>query len=158
MSGRAPFKQRVAIPLAVIVGTVVGLAGVGYSLMAMKTGGTATTASGGTTSDGGDFVPDPEATEITMYMHVQVLNGTTTAGLARKTADSIAAQGWIISSIGNYSGTKLDKSMVYYPQGFEKQAALLAELVQADTAPADTSMSTKVLTLVVATAAAAATS
>ena len=149
MAYQAPFKQRVAIPLAVIVGTVGLLAGGGTLLLKLKSGSPASTTT--TTSTGDSFVPDPNASVPAMYMHVQVLNGTTTAGLARKTADSVASQGWVIATIGNYSGAKLEKSVVYYPEGFEKQAEMLAELAQADTAPATADLSKKYLTLVVAT-------
>ena len=53
-----------------------------------------------------------------------VLNGTSTAGLARRTADTINAQGWVIATISNWSGQKVDKTTVFYPEGYEEQAAL----------------------------------
>ena len=137
--------QRVVIPLAVIAGTVVGLTGIGWKLFSLKAGGASPTASAIPMN-----TPVPDSTLKVDRMHVQVLNGTQTAGLGRKTADLIEGQGWVVVKVGNFTGTALKKSVVYFPVGFDKQAATLAKLIAAETKPAEATMAKDLLTLVVA--------
>ena len=150
MPGRPGVVQRVLIPLAVIVGTVVLLGGIGWQLAGIKpkTNAEPTTSASPLTSESA-----PEATPATTtapeQLTVQVLNGTSTAGLARRTADTINAEGWVIATISNWSGPKVDKTTVFYPEGYEDQAASLAGLVDGDTKPADTLLPQNMMTLVV---------
>ena len=137
MSGRQSFSQRVLIPLAVIITTVLLLTFFGLKLMTLKP------------KAASPVVVATESGKPVETLPVLVLNGTTTSGLARATADTISKNGWVIRTIGNYSGPKLTKSMVFYPPEYKDIAQRLADEVGASIAPADTTMTTRALTLVV---------
>lgn len=149
MPGRVGFTERVAIPLAVIVATVLFLGGVGWKLAGIKPRAVAVPA----ISEGPVASPttavSASASPAADQLSVQVFNGTSTAGLARRTADTINAQGWVIASVSNWNGQKLTKTTVFYPEGYRDQAARLAELVSGKAEPADTLLPQNVLTLVV---------
>lgn len=56
---------------------------------------------------------------------VRVLNNSTVAGLAAKTAGILEAQGWTVSETGNYSAGRIPATTVYFgTSDSEKQAAL----------------------------------
>ena len=149
MPGRPGFQQRVLIPLAVIAGTVVGLAGVGWKLAGIAPRTAAQPSDSAEPTPAVTGAATPSATAAPDQLSVQVLNGTSTAGLARRTADTINAQGWVIAAVSNWSGQKVTQTTVFYPEGYEEQAASLAGLVDGQTKPADTLLPQNLLTLVV---------
>ncbi|WP_324198060.1 LytR C-terminal domain-containing protein [Nocardia beijingensis] len=53
-----------------------------------------------------------------------MLNNSMVAGLAAKTAGQLAADGWTIAETGNYPGTNIAKTTVYYGNSArDKEAA-----------------------------------
>lgn len=79
---------------------------------------------------------------------VGVYNNTSTSGLARSVAAKVQAAGWQVSRIANWRGV-IPETTVYYPAGFQAQAALLArDLDFGRVRPATASMATGQLTLV----------
>jgi hypothetical protein len=134
-----------------MVGSIVGLLGIGWKLFGLHSG-SASNASP-TISASTNATPThsaaPSVTAPADQLSVQVLNGTQTAGLARKVSDTIYNEGWVIAAVSNWAGNPVKKNTVYYPEGYADQAAKLAELVNADTAPADATLPQNVLTLIV---------
>ena len=147
MPGQAGFNQRVATPLAVIVGTVLFLGGVGWKLAGLS-GGSAAASPTAEATESVAATPSTSVTAPAEQLSVQVFNGTSTAGLARRTADKIQAEGWVIAAVSNWSGQKVTQTTVYYPEGYADQAAQLAELVDGVAEPADALLPKNLLTLV----------
>ncbi|MGO4613720.1 LytR C-terminal domain-containing protein [Nocardia sp. 2YAB30] len=85
--------------------------------------GTTTTSS--TTTTAGRSVP------------VRVLNNSMIAGLAAKTASELSANGWTIAETGNYPGTNIAKTTVYYgtSPGDREAARTIADEIGAEIAP-----------------------
>ncbi|WP_280262207.1 LytR C-terminal domain-containing protein [Nocardia wallacei] len=54
---------------------------------------------------------------------VRVLNNSTVAGLAARTAGQLSAEGWTIAETGNYPGGVVPKTTVYYGNTPGEQAA-----------------------------------
>lgn len=54
---------------------------------------------------------------------VRVLNNSLVSGLAARTASELSADGWTNVSTGNYSGTNLTSTTVYYGTGAGDKAA-----------------------------------
>jgi len=144
MSGSQSFSKRVVIPLLVIVVTVSGLGIVGIKLMGLhsKPVASAPVPSSSTTQPAPSVAPASD-------LAVVVLNGTQTPGLARTTADTLAHEGWVIESVGNWTGIAVAASTVYYPTGFESQAQKLADQQKAAIAPALATMNQASLTFIV---------
>jgi len=77
-------------------------------------------------------------------LSVNVLNGTTTAGLAAQAADKLTAAGWKVGALANADRTDLATTIVYYSDPANQAAALGAAqslpgaTVQQSTAFADT--------------------
>nr|WP_051162749.1 LytR C-terminal domain-containing protein [Nocardia transvalensis] len=57
---------------------------------------------------------------------VRVLNNSTVAGLAAKTAGDLTAEGWTVAETGNYPGGVIPKTTVYYGNSPGEQAAARA--------------------------------
>ncbi|MFI6776628.1 LytR C-terminal domain-containing protein [Nocardia sp. NPDC050412] len=56
---------------------------------------------------------------------VHVMNNSTVAGLAARTANELAANGWNVAEVGNYPGPNITNTTVYYGNNAgEKEAAL----------------------------------
>jgi hypothetical protein len=149
MPGQAGFTQRVLTPLAVIVATVLFLGGVGWKLAGLSGGSSASASPTAEASESPTQTPSAQATAATEQLSVQVFNGTSTAGLARRTADQIEAEGWVIAAVSNWSGAKVTRTTVYYPEGYADQAGRVAELVDGVAEPADALLPKNLLTLVV---------
>ncbi|MEU4340173.1 LytR C-terminal domain-containing protein [Nocardia sp. NPDC023852] len=68
---------------------------------------------------------------------VRVLNNSMIAGLAAKTANQLSANGWTIAETGNYPGTNIAKTTVYYgtSPGDRDAARAIADEIGADVAP-----------------------
>jgi hypothetical protein len=68
---------------------------------------------------------------------VRVLNNSMIAGLAAKTANQLSANGWTIAETGNYPGTNIAKTTVYYgtSPGDRDAARAIADDIGADVAP-----------------------
>ena len=144
MSGSQSFSKRVVIPLLVIVVTVSGLGIVGIKLMGLRSKPVASAPSPSSSIT----QPTPSVAPAS-DLAVVVLNGTQTPGLARTTADTLAHEGWVIESVGNWTGIAVAASTVYYPSGFESQAQKLADQQKAAIAPALATMNQASLTFIV---------
>jgi hypothetical protein len=60
---------------------------------------------------------------------LRVYNNSTIRGLAARAADDLAAAGWTVVGVGNYSGGRIWTTTVYYQPGSEQRA--IAEAVGA---------------------------
>lgn len=60
---------------------------------------------------------------------VQVLNGTTTPGLAGRAGDQLKARGYQVVKVGTLTGTKPTHTEVRYGSGADQQAAALAQVI-----------------------------
>ncbi|CAB4338177.1 MAG: hypothetical protein F2839_03905 [Actinobacteria bacterium] len=164
MYGRAPFQERVLIPAAVIFGTIFLLLFGGMKLFGM--GGSSDAAPVASASDQitpgatdqpsvtptevpTDAASDSPTSAVAEELPVLVLNGTSTAGLAKTVSEEIKKLGWTISGVGNWSGVTIQKSVVYYPKGYQDLANTLAESMSAVTKQSDKTMDQNVLTFVV---------
>lgn len=87
--------------------------------------GTATSAAASTTTTAARSVP------------VRVLNNSMVAGLAAKTAGQLEASGWTIAETGNYPGSNIAKTTVYYgdSSGDKEAAQAIADQLGASVAP-----------------------
>ena len=85
-------------------------------------------------------VPTPEATApaesvapavpaAPVRAPVTVLNGTRIGGLAKKVGDKFGAAGWQLEDSGNYPGTDISVTTVYYKDGDATQLQAATELV-----------------------------
>jgi len=103
----------------------------------------------GTASRTATATPTPTPTPtivptVNPALSVNVLNGTTTAGLAAKAADKLTAAGWKVGALANADRTDLATTIVYYSDPANQAAALGAAqslpgaTVQQSTAFADT--------------------
>ncbi|WP_454196265.1 LytR C-terminal domain-containing protein [Nocardia sp. Marseille-Q1738] len=68
---------------------------------------------------------------------VRVLNNSMVAGLAAKTANQLSSNGWTIAETGNYPGTNIPKTTVYYGSspGDKEAAQAIADELDAAVAP-----------------------
>lgn len=163
MSG-SQLKERVLIPLAVIFGTVAALAFLGTQLLNLSgasdqaaqvtpsESATPEATPSETASTDASATPSATATVTTNRLPVVVLNGTETAGLAKKVGDNLNFEDWVIEKVGNWEGAALTKNTVYYPEGAQEAAQELAnsQYVKGVIEPADASLSQTALTLVIA--------
>jgi hypothetical protein len=69
--------------------------------------------------------PSPTATATVVRAPLTVLNNSTRYHLARRAADQIAAGGWSIKMVGNFTG-RIPVSTVYYAPGQAQAAQALA--------------------------------
>ncbi|MCW2839472.1 MAG: hypothetical protein JWR55_955 [Aeromicrobium sp.] len=92
------------------------------------------TTSEPTTAEPTTAEPTPEPTkttsepepEVTRDSPVSVLNNTGVTGAARVFSGRVAAAGWRLGGVGNWSGS-IPANTVYYPAGLQEQAQLLAD-------------------------------
>jgi len=73
-------------------------------------------------------------------IRVQVFNGTKVAGLARRTADKIAASGYDASSAGNAREPVAKTEVVFHQAAFEEHAQAIAKAIGAGAARKDPSL------------------
>lgn len=67
----------------------------------------------------------PATTTANRAVPVHVLNNSTVAGLAARTANELTANGWTVAEVGNYPGPNITNTTVYYGNNpGEKEAAL----------------------------------
>ncbi|MEU0501432.1 LytR C-terminal domain-containing protein [Nocardia sp. NPDC005998] len=67
----------------------------------------------------------PSTTTANRAVPVRVLNNSTVAGLAGRTANELTANGWTVAEVGNYPGPNISNTTVYYGNSpGEKEAAL----------------------------------
>ncbi|WP_040784355.1 LytR C-terminal domain-containing protein [Nocardia pneumoniae] len=68
---------------------------------------------------------------------VRVLNNSMVAGLAAKTANQLSSNGWTIAETGNYPGSNIPKTTVYYGNspGDKEAAQAIADELDAAVAP-----------------------
>ena len=67
----------------------------------------------------------PTAEPVARDIAVAVYNNSRVTGLARTTAGNLQAAGWTVTGTGNWRGS-IPETTVYYPEGFEEHAQLLA--------------------------------
>jgi hypothetical protein len=80
-------------------------------------------------------------------IEVVVLNASESPGLAARVADSAEEAGWTVAEIGDWIYPAVINA-VYYPEGHQEEAELLAEDVEIDSVrPARRGMSTDSLTV-----------
>ena len=159
MSG-SQLKQRVGIPVAIIFGTAALIGFLGMWLLNISGATKQPDLPTPATSETASFAPavtetpsaTPTQTVAVTRLPVIVLNGTTTAGLAKKIGDALATENWTIEKVDNYSGAALTVTTVYFPAGSEAAAKELATsaVLGATTAPATATMSQSALTVVLA--------
>ncbi|ONM47602.1 LytR C-terminal domain-containing protein [Nocardia donostiensis] len=100
-----------------------------------RAGAGTTTSAGATATSSAQTTPGKATTTaadgVDRSVPVQVLNNSLVAGLAARTADELGAEGWTNTSTGNYAGSTLAETTVYYGDGAgDKEAAeaIAAEL------------------------------
>ncbi|MCU1647510.1 MAG: Non-specific serine/threonine protein kinase [Nocardia sp.] len=90
----------------------------------------ATTAPSATTTAPVTTTPPPPTTPaagaVDKTIPVRVLNNSMVSGLAAKTANDLAADGWNIAETGNYGTGVISKTTVYYGSSAGEKAAALA--------------------------------
>ncbi len=148
MSSEPTTTERVWIPLGVIIATVSFL--FLFGMLLFKSGGSTPetqlpTVSAAPTSDS-SASPSSNAGKLP---DVIVLNGTDTQGLAKKAAEEISAEGWPVTSTGNWESDKLTESTIFYPKALKADAEALAELTGATIELADAVLAKNALTYVV---------
>lgn len=79
----------------------------------------------------------PTTSAAARSVPVRVLNNSMVAGLAAKTAGQLAADGWTIAETGNYPGSNIAKTTVYYGNsaGDKEAAQAIADDLGAAVAP-----------------------
>jgi len=142
MGGRQSFSKRVLVPLAVIATTVGGLSAMGLSLWNMNN--TSTVSASRTVSQPTDT---PEV--VAEYVPVNVFNGSSVPGLARKMATTLEENRWVVKTIANWSGQKVQQSTIFYPVDAKDSAIALAAQVGAQLKASTSSMSQSELTFVI---------
>jgi hypothetical protein len=142
MGGRQSFSKRVLVPLAVIAATVGGLSVMGLSLWNMNN--TSTVSASNTAPQP---TSTPEATPE--YVPVNVFNGSTVPGLARKMATTLEENRWVVKTIANWYGQKVQQSTIFYPVDAKDSAIALAAQVGAQLKASTSSMSQSELTFVI---------
>lgn len=147
--GQQSFTKRVVLPLFVIVVTIGGLGVVGLKLMGLHSSPASASPTTSATSTASPTSDPTQSVAPTSDLTVVVLNGTQTPGLARTTADAISHDGWVIQTVGNWTGVAATASTVYYPDGFKDQAQKLADQQKAGIAPLESGMNSTSLTFVV---------
>lgn len=80
---------------------------------------TTTAPPGGTTTT--SPAPGPEKS-----VPVRVYNNSTIKGLAAEAAEDLAAAGWTVAEVGNYSAGRIPTTTVYYTPGTAEEAAARA--------------------------------
>lgn len=82
---------------------------------------TTTTAPPGQTTTTTSPTPGPEKS-----VPVRVYNNSTIKGLAAEAAEDLAAAGWTVAEVGNYSAGRIPTTTVYYTPGTAEEAAARA--------------------------------
>jgi cytoskeletal protein RodZ len=80
---------------------------------------TTTAPPGGTTTT--SPTPGPEKS-----VPVRIYNNSTIKGLAAEAAEDLAAAGWTVAEVGNYSAGRIPTTTVYYTPGTAEEAAARA--------------------------------
>jgi hypothetical protein len=143
-SRRGAHRARVspvmaALPIAVVVGIVVGAIALVYLFLGGgngDAGSQATTSvepspTATTASDAADATSTPSSSETSVSgevdktITVDVFNGTSpsVSGLARKAANKLTAAGWTTGRIETWTGAPVAQTTVYYGQDSQKASA-----------------------------------
>jgi len=67
--------------------------------------------------------PPPATTQAQSSVKLVVLNATNTTGLAKKAAASLQAKGWTVLRTGNFTGSGVTKTTIFYPQAADAGTA-----------------------------------
>ena len=78
-------------------------------------GGSSSKSAGGSSSASPEPSSSAPAENTELKLPLTVLNGGGISGLAGRARDAFVAKGWEVSETSNYTGTKLDASVIYYP-------------------------------------------
>ena len=158
MSGPQTFHQKVTIPLAVIISTVVGLFLIGSMLMNLNSSPVAEEPAANVTTSAEPTNPvvDPSADasadpglDLNGRLPVIVLNGTETAGLAKSMSDELHDADWVIEETGNWDGEPLLETTIFYPVDGFSSAEELAIQTGGTPVEATAEMSQTALTMVI---------
>jgi hypothetical protein len=158
MSGPQTFHQKVTIPLAVIVSTVVGLFLIGSMLMNLNSSPVAEEPAANVTTSAEPTNPvvDPSADasvdpglDLNGRLPVIVLNGTETAGLAKSMSDELHDADWVIEETGNWDGEPLLETTIFYPVDGFSSAEELSIQTGGTPVEATAEMSQTALTMVI---------
>jgi hypothetical protein len=68
--------------------------------------------------------PSPSVAAIDKTQPVAVYNGTATAGLAGRVAQTVQSAGWPLGTVGNWGGLPQKTSVIYYSDEAQKDAAV----------------------------------
>lgn len=157
MSGNQTFNQRVTIPAVVILATVSALFFGGYKLWKQDPNPVASqptdsaspmeSVSASPTDLPTDSV-EPTVDE-TGRLSVIVLNGTQTPGLAKSMSDTLHDADWVVDGTGNWTGTPVIETTIYYPTGGLSSAQELALQTGGTPVEATPDLSKTALTLVI---------
>jgi hypothetical protein len=108
-----------ALATAVLIG--IGVVG----LFAVNSGINFTGAIGGSSTPTATPTPTPTIVPtVNPSLNVNVLNGTTTTGLATSVGNTLTKAGWKVGATGNASLTTITQTVVYYSDAANKAAAL----------------------------------
>ena len=160
---RTPSQRAYQLPgwffVLTVVLSVLALGGVGWVFLTGRsdlTPGTPQATSSPSVSDGSRSgastslpasSPSPAEDRDRPDIEVVVLNASESPGLAARVADSAEEAGWTVAEIGNWIYPAVINA-VYYPEGHQEEAELLADDVQVDSVrPARRGMSTDSLTV-----------
>ena len=126
--------------VALLVGFLLLLkAGDGGSAEAVKTGGTKPTVdTSGITDESTTTTPDDTTTSSSepngssrdpSEVKVVVLNGSGLTGVAKSTSETVGGKGYQMLDPSNAAAGRVDATTVYYSEGYEAEAAAIAELL-----------------------------
>jgi len=136
-----------------VVLSVIALAYAGWAFLDSPSD-TTTNATGPTASTSPTVTPTQEPTRSPRAddgqrsgIDVVVLNASETPGLAARVADTARAAGWTVGEVGDWIYPAVVNA-VYYPEGHQSEAELLADDVGIESVrPARSGMSTDDLTV-----------
>lgn len=123
-------------PLSILTGTSAAASGSTPSTEATAGNSEAGSAGSATTSPSAaplattsessppSTAPTPSVAAIDKTQPVAIYNGTSTAGLAGRVAQTVQSAGWPLGTVGNWGGLPQKTSVIYYSDGAQKDAAV----------------------------------
>lgn len=140
-TGTAAFRGIALIAVAVVLGFVLLSSGLDDDGTSVEAGGTDRTTTTTTTAAGGTDGTAPEGTTDTTSavpkppneVRVLVANGSGVQGAAGTLNDAIKAKGYIGLDPKN-AAAKVPATVVYFAEGFQREAAAVATAIGADPA------------------------
>jgi len=119
------------------------VAGASTSVSAPETGGSAQPSTSPSESADASS-PATTSANTDLKAPLTVLNGGGSNGLAGRGRDAFVAQGWEVSEVGNYTGSQLSASTIFYPadnadaeQAAKNLQSQFPKITKLEQAPAD---------------------